>query len=63
MNGTNTFTAIFDACVLYSAPLRDILLELSGEGLFRARWTDQIHDEWIRNLLDNNPNIKSEQLE
>ena len=58
----DTFTAIFDACVFYSAPLRDILLELSGEGIFRARWTNQIHDEWIRNVLDNNRHIKPEQL-
>lgn len=54
----DTFTAIFDACVFYPAPVRDILLEFSGEGIFRARWTDQIHDEWIRNVLDNNSHIK-----
>ena len=58
----DTFTAIFDACVFYSAPLRDILLEISGEGIFRARWTNQIHDEWIRNVLNNNRHIKREQL-
>lgn len=58
----DTFTAILDACVLYSAPLRDILLELSGQGVFRVRWTNQIHDEWIRNVLDNNRQIKPEQL-
>jgi hypothetical protein len=44
---------IFDACVLYPAPLRDVLLELSTEGIFLARWTDDIHDEWISNLLEN----------
>jgi hypothetical protein len=58
----DAFTAIFDSCVFYSAPLRDILLELSGEGIFRARWTHQIHDEWIRNVLANNSHIKPEQL-
>jgi len=47
------FTVVFDACVLYPASLRDILLELSTEGIFRARWTDKIHDEWISNLLKN----------
>lgn len=41
-----------DACVLYPAPLRDFLLELAGSGIFRARWTNMIHEEWIRNLLE-----------
>ncbi len=36
-------------------------LAISGE--FRARWTDQIHEEWIRNLLVNRPEIKRANLE
>jgi hypothetical protein len=44
---------VLDACVLYPASLRDILLELSVEGLLRPRWSEAIHDEWIRNLLKN----------
>lgn len=55
--------AVLDACVLYPAPLRDLLLHLSCEGLFHARWTDEIHDEWIRNLLLNRPDLKPEQLQ
>lgn len=51
------FTAIYDACVLYPAPLRDFLLQLACSGLFRARWTDAIHDEWIRNLLEERPDL------
>ena len=46
-----SFTALYDACVLYPAPLRDLLMHLAMTDLFRARWTDQIHDEWIRNVL------------
>lgn len=46
-----TFTAIFDACVLYPAPLRDTLLHIAKTGLFRARWTEHIHAEWIENLV------------
>ncbi|MDB9517240.1 hypothetical protein PN466_09795 [Roseofilum reptotaenium CS-1145] len=33
------FTALYDACVLYPAPLRDLLVSLAGTGLFRARWS------------------------
>ncbi|MFM7479481.1 MAG: PIN domain-containing protein, partial [Microcystis aeruginosa] len=46
----SNFTALFDACVLYAAPLRDFLMRLALTDLFRAKWTDEIHDEWIRNL-------------
>ena len=52
------YTVVFDACVLYPAPLRDFLLRLSMTGLFSAKWTDQIHDEWIRNLVKNRPELE-----
>lgn len=58
----STFTALYDACVLYPAPLRDLLMRLALSDLFRARWTDEIHDEWIRNVLENRPDLKPEQL-
>lgn len=56
------YTVIYDACVLYPAPLRDFLMELATVQLYRAKWTNQIHDEWTRNLLINRPDLKSEQL-
>jgi hypothetical protein len=51
------FTAVFDACVLYPAPLRDLLMQLATTELFRARWTGLIHDEWIRAACANRPDI------
>jgi len=57
------FTVVLDACVLYPAPLRDLLLELAGTQLFRAKWTDQIHDEWIASLLKNRPDIPAAKLQ
>ena len=48
---------MYDACVLYLAPLRDFLIWLGLSGLFRARWSEQIHDEWKRNLLKNRPDL------
>lgn len=51
------FTAVFDACVLYPAPLRDLLMWLALSGRFRARWSEQIHEEWTRNLLRNRPDL------
>jgi hypothetical protein len=40
-------TALLDACVLFPAPVRDLLMEFAVAGFYRARWTDEIHDEWI----------------
>jgi predicted nucleic acid-binding protein len=58
-----SFTAIYDACVLYPAPLRDLLMHLALTELFRAKWTEVIHDEWIRSVLEQRPDLKREQLE
>ncbi|MGM0639349.1 MAG: PIN domain-containing protein [Pseudomonadota bacterium] len=52
------FAVIYDACVLYPAPLRDLLVRLATTGLFAARWTDQIHDEWVRNLIAKRPELE-----
>ena len=50
-----SYTALFDANVLYPAPLRDILLQLAVKDLFRGKWTADIHSEWIEALLKNDP--------
>jgi len=53
---------IYDASVLYPAPLRDFLMWLALSDLFQARWTEQIHDEWIRSVLKNRPDLNLAQL-
>lgn len=62
MAGYYRYTAVLDACVLYPAPLRDLLLSLAAEGVFGARWTLEIQDEWIRNLSANRTDLKPEAL-
>ena len=57
MSGSGRYTAVLDACVLYPAPVRDLLLSLAHQGLYRARWTDRINEEWRRNLLLNRPEL------
>jgi len=57
-----SFIAVYDACVLYPAPLRDLLLRLALADLFRVRWTDRIHEEWIRSVLAQRPDLLPEQL-
>lgn len=56
------FTVVYDACVLYPAPLRDLLIHLALTGAYRARWSEQIHEEWTRNVLLNRPDLTPEQL-
>lgn len=56
------FSVILDACVLYSAPLRDCLLRLALTDLFKARWSDHIHDEWME-ALRRSGRIAPERLE
>ncbi|MGO8745525.1 MAG: putative toxin-antitoxin system toxin component, PIN family [Thermoguttaceae bacterium] len=55
-------TAVYDANVLYPAPLRDLFIRLAQAGLVRARWTEAIHDEWVRNLLKDNPALSPDRL-
>ncbi len=57
------FAVLYDSCVLYPAPLRDLLMRLALTDLYRAKWTNEIHDEWIRNLLINRKDLDSSVLE
>jgi hypothetical protein len=51
------FTVVYDACVLYPAPLRDLLIRVAARGLVRARWTDRILEETFRSILSNRPDL------
>ncbi len=54
--------AVYDANILYPAPLRDLFIRIAQAGLVLGRWTETIHDEWTRNVLKNNPNLSAEHL-
>lgn len=53
---------IYDACVIYPSFLRDLLMRLATTDLFRAKWTDDIHKEWIKAVLKNQPDIPHAKL-
>ncbi|MFN6344084.1 MAG: hypothetical protein ACK4V5_05870, partial [Cyanobium sp.] len=40
-----------------------LLMRLALTDLYRARWSDQIHEEWITAVLRNRPDLSREQLE
>lgn len=54
--------AVYDACVLYPFHLRNLLVQCAVDRLVDARWTDAIHDEWIRNLAANTPSVSLQRL-
>lgn len=58
--------AVYDACVLYPAFLRDFLVRLAILGrqreLLRAKWTGRIHREWIAALLRQRPDLSRDRL-
>jgi hypothetical protein len=56
------FTVVYDACVLYPAPLRDLLLRVAITGLVRARWTDAILDECFRAIAKHRPRANPQAL-
>ena len=55
--------AVFDACVLYPFHTRNLLVQFAVDRLVDARWTDTIHDEWMRNLAANAPGVGMDRLE
>ena len=50
-----------DANVLYPAPLRDFFMRLAVT-LYQPKWTASIHEEWIRNVLKDRPDLTLAQL-
>jgi len=55
--------AVFDACILYPFHLRNIVVQAAVDCLIEARWTDEIHYEWILNLAVGTPAIPTERLQ
>lgn len=57
------FTVLYDACVLYPAPLRDFLMHLALTDLYRAKWSHDIHEEWIQAVLRVRGDLVRSQLD
>ena len=55
--------AVLDACVLYPAQLRDFFLRLAEGHLIDPFWSEEIQNEWTRNVLKNCPEVRRERLE
>ena len=56
-------SALLDANVLYPAPVRDLLLSLAEDDLFKPFWSEKIQHEWSRNLLINRPDLEQMRID
>jgi predicted nucleic acid-binding protein len=54
--------AVLDACVLYPAALRDLLIRLAVAGAFQARWSERILDEAFDSLAEDRPGLDPARL-
>ena len=54
--------AVFDANVLYSVILRGIVIHLAAAKIILPLWSEEIQDEWTRNLLLRRPDLKQENV-
>jgi hypothetical protein len=60
---TDNPIVVCDANIFYSIVTTDPVLSLGVAELFRLRWTNQIHDEWMRTLLANRPDLDPAKIE
>ncbi|MGC1182408.1 PIN domain-containing protein [Legionella sp.] len=52
-----------DACILYPAPIRDLLMGCALNDLVQLKWSDRVLNEWIDNLIKNRPDLSRDRLE
>lgn len=57
------FVVVYDACVLYPASLRDLLVRLASRRLVHARWSQAILEEMRAAVLENHPHLERSQLD
>ena len=57
------YTVLLDANILYPAPLRDVFVQIALSDLFKAKWSADIHREWIEALLIQQPHRERAALE
>lgn len=57
MAGYARYTAVLDACALYSYVTADSLMSLAVAGLFAPKWTVRIEQEWMEAVVRRRPDL------
>ncbi len=52
------YSVVLDPCVMYPAPLRDTLMRMALSDMFKANWTDMIHEQWIAVLTQEDESVR-----
>ena len=60
MAGHVRYTAVIDACVFFGMLKTDVLMSLCVRGLFAAKWSERIENEWVGRLSDKKPDKKAQ---
>ncbi len=63
MTSRKRYTAMLDANVLVPIRLTDLLIQLAVDDLFRAKWTLEIHREWMKTVRRLYPDIGQQRVE
>lgn len=63
MISKSRYTAFLDANVLFSAAIRDICMEVALANMYRAKWSADVHREWIEAVSRKRPDLKRINLE
>ncbi len=50
--------AFLDSCVLYPQSVRDVFLQFAFDGLFQAKWSLKVEQEFVRNVEINIPSAR-----
>jgi hypothetical protein len=57
---SSNFTVIYDSNILFGSFLRNVMIHLAQAGIYRAKWTNDIHNEWMPRLMEKYPNVRVE---
>jgi hypothetical protein len=52
---STAFRVIYDSNIFFSGFKRRIMLALARAEIFQARWTEEIHREWMARVLEVYP--------
>lgn len=63
MAGNNRYTVLLDANVLYSVAISDALMEVAATGIYAAKWSRQVDEEWVEILLKIKADLKSTSIQ
>jgi PIN domain len=63
MSDDKRLRAFLDASVLYPALLRNILMRLAINDLYRAFWSQRVQDEWTQAILRDRPHLPRAPIE